>query len=275
MVNPASSWFNGKRIQTTGGGPAGMPDYSIGLQLYTVRGPMSADPEGTLRRAAEIGYRGVEFAGYYGMEAGALKQLLAELHLTPVSNHVSYERMLTHAEEEIAYMKEIGGHTLTIPYLSEAHYASSEAWREVCRNLAEIGKRCRAEGIQLLYHNHDFEFRVKLEEKPIIDTLFESAAPEVLQMELDACWAYAAGYDPVGYIHKYQGRIPVIHLKDYRPTEQGPFTVELGEGIVPLREIAGAAAVIGTKWLIVEQDECLGDPLESVRKSYAWIQENL
>ena len=70
-------------------------------------------------------------------------------------------------------------------------------------------------------------------------------------------------------MHKYQGRIPVIHLKDYRPTEQGPFTVELGEGIVPLREIAGAAAVIGTKWLIVEQDECLGDPLESVRKSYA------
>lgn len=251
-----------------------MPNYSIGLQMYTLRDLTSQDFVGTLRKVADLGYQGVEFAGYGGMEANELRALLDELGLAAIGSHTGYERMLEAADEEIQYMKTIGGRYIAVPYL-DTKYRTAEAWKEVCRNLAELGKRCQAEGIHLLYHNHQFEFTEHLDGKPLLDVMFESVSPDLLQMELDGCWAYAAGYDPNAYIQKYQGRLPLLHFKDYRPTASGPLTVELGAGIVPLQSLAQTAEEAGIEWLIVEQDVLTNPPIESVTTSYKWIQTNL
>ena len=242
--------------------------------MYTLRDLTTEDFAGTLRKVAEIGYQGVEFAGYGGMAAEELRALLDELGLSAIGSHTGYERLLEAAEEEIQYMKTIGGRYIAVPYLAEK-YRSAAAWKEVSRNLAALGEQCQAEGIQLLYHNHQFEFTEHLDDKPIFDVMFESVKPDVLQVELDGCWAYAAGYDPTAYINKYRGRLPLLHFKDYRPTDKGPLTVELGEGIVPLKPLAQAAADAGVEWLIVEQDELTNPPLMSVKTSYDWIQSNL
>lgn len=251
-----------------------MPNYSIGLQLYTLRDLTKDDFAGTLREVAAIGYQGVEFAGYGGMKAEDMKALLDETGLKAIGSHVPYERLLEAADEEIAYMKALGGRYIAVPYMAEP-LRKGDAWQEVKSRIADIGERCRAEGIQLLYHNHHFEFLEHINGKTLLDDLYASVSSDTLQVELDACWAYAAGYDPVAYVRKYQGRLPLVHFKDYRVSEKGPLTVELGTGIVPLKDIAEAAASAGCEWLIVEQDVCTNPPLDSVRTSYQWIQANL
>jgi len=274
MFMDRKCWFNVKRIHKLGGRSEAMPNYSIGLQLYTLRDLTRDDLAGTLREVAAIGYQGVEFAGYGGLKAEELKSLLEETGLKAVGSHVPYERLLEAADEEIAYMKALGGRYIAVPYLAEG-YRKGEVWREVIRNIASLGERCRAEGIQLLYHNHHFEFLEHVDGRTILDDLFASVSSDALQVELDACWAYAAGYDPVAYVRKYKDRLPLVHFKDYRPSEHGPLTVELGTGIVPLKEIAAAAADSVCEWLIVEQDVCTNPPLDSVRTSYQWIKANL
>ena len=274
MFMDCKNWFNVKRIHELGGRSGGMPNYSIGLQLYTLRDLTKDDYAGTLREVAAIGYQGVEFAGYGGMKAEELKALLEETGLAAIGSHVPYERLLEAADEEIAYMKALGGRYIAVPYLAEG-YRKGEAWREVIRNLTSLGERCQAAGIQLLYHNHHFEFLEHVDGKPILDDMFASISSGVLHMELDACWAYAAGYDPVAYMRKYKDILPLVHFKDYRPTEHGPLTVELGAGIVPLKEIAEAATETACQWLIVEQDVCTNPPLDSIRTSYQWIKANL
>lgn len=252
-----------------------MPKHRIGLQLYTLRDLMAEDFAGTLREVAKIGYQGVEFAGYGGYEAEELRSLLDELGLSAIGSHVMFERMLEAGQEEIDFMKKLGGKYIAIPVMFPPHRASAEAWQEACSKIASIGELCRENGIQLLYHNHQFEFTEHFDGRPIQDILFDSVSADLLQMELDACWTYAAGYDPLAYMRRFKDRLPLLHVKDYRPSEKGPLTVELGEGIVPLEDIVKEAAATNCEWLIVEQDICTNPPLDSVRKSYNWLKNHL
>lgn len=243
----------------------------IGLQLYTLREELEQDFEGTLRKVAALGYKGVEFFHYFGRTAAEVKQLLNELGLVALGAHRPYDALLNDTEAEIAYNLEIGNSNLIVPYLSE----EQRNYEEVAANLKVIGEKCKSGGAILLYHNHDFELTEKYgdSDRTAFDGLFEEVPADLLQVEMDTCWVHHAGYDPVEYINKYAGRLPIIHLKDLKKKEDGsPETVVLGEGEVNLTAILNAAAQANVEWAVVEQDFCSRSPLESVEDSLKWVK---
>jgi len=250
-----------------------MTALSIGLQMYTLRNETAQDFLGTLRQVADIGYEGVEFAGYGGMDAQSLRAELDQLGLKALGSHVSIARMLEAADEEIEFNLTLGSKYLVVPWLPEEKYATEEALAATCAELEAIAARCADRGLVFGYHNHTFELERTIGSKRLLDAIFD-AAPTA-QVELDACWVHNAGIDPTEYIRKYSGRIPLVHFKDMARGEDGKaITVELGKGEVDLGAIARAAREAGSEWLIVEQDVCQNPPLESVASSMVWLKEN-
>ncbi|MDO3409505.1 sugar phosphate isomerase/epimerase [Saccharibacillus sp. CPCC 101409] len=243
----------------------------VGLQLYTVREEMEKDFRGTLEKVAGLGYKGVEFHTFFGRPAEEVKSLLDELGLKALGTHTGYKQLLEHLDEEIAYNKQIGNDKLIVPYMQE----EDRNWEEVFANLQELGRRAREQGAVLLYHNHDFEMTEQVDGKPVFDAMYDAVPAEDLQVEMDTCWVYYGGYDPVEYIRKYTGRLPIIHLKDMtRDADGKAITAELGVGEVDLKAIADAAVEAGVEWIVVEQDYCAGGkPLESIATSMQWIEK--
>lgn len=252
-----------------------MSSWKVGIQMYTLRDETSKDFAGALRKVAEAGFAGVEFAGYGGMEAGELKKLLDELGLQSIGSHVGIGRLKDALDEEIAFNKTIGSSYIVCPGLGKEFRDSEQAWKETFALLEQIGGKCREQGIAFGYHNHSFEFEDQVGGETAFDALFGTASAERVKVELDACWAFVAGYDPVAYLGKYSGRVPLVHFKDIRRTEDGKWlTVELGTGEVNLHAIAEAATAAGTEWLIYEQDNTQNPPFVAMANSIGWMKEN-
>lgn len=247
-----------------------MAQTRLGLQLYTVRDAMERDFEGTLKRVAELGYQGVEFAGFYGRTPEQVKDILTETGLVALGAHTPYVRLRDALEEEIAFNKKIGNRYLVVPFLEEA----DRNWEEVIEHLRVIGRRCAEEEMVLLYHNHEFELTETLDGQPVLDAIYSRVPAELLKVELDSCWVSYAGYNPLEYITEYNGRLPLLHLKDMITRPDGSAeTVALGKGEVPIKEIADAALAVGVEWLIAEQDNSGDlDPLDCIATSMDWIK---
>jgi sugar phosphate isomerase/epimerase len=247
----------------------------IGVQLYTLRNEMEADVEATLRKVAELGYEGVEFAGYFGWDADKLKQLLDDLDLKAIGSHVSLNNLRSNLLGEIAYLQTLGGNYLICPYVAEENRKSTQDWIGLFGELGKFGAEVNKHGLQLLYHNHDFEFHSQVDGAFVFDAMYASVKPELLKVEMDVCWVQFAGHDPLAYISKYAGRLPLLHLKDFtKDAEHKLVTLELGLGDVPLNEVITAAEKAGVEWLIVEQDHCQKPPLVSIENSLQWVKEN-
>ncbi|WP_232229069.1 sugar phosphate isomerase/epimerase family protein, partial [Paenibacillus zanthoxyli] len=215
----------------------------VGLQLYTLREELEKDFEGTLRKVAERGYSGVEFFNYFGRSAEEVNALLEETGLTAIGAHRPYDALLENADAEIDYILKIGSPYLIVPYLTEEQRSD---WSGVAANLRILGEKCREKGAVLLYHNHDFELREKSGGLTAFDYLYREVPADLLQVEMDTCWVYYGGYDPVLYIGSYAGRLPLIHLKDMKRLADGSAeTVVLGEGEVDLAAILKASEQAG------------------------------
>src|SRR5690606_29894131 len=122
----------------------------------------------------------------------------------------------------------------------------TDAWRQHLVDLANIGRACTEQGIELLYHNHDFEFSTLIDGQMVFEALFERIPATDLKVEMDIGWVQYSKIEPVGYIKKYAGRLPLLHLKDFlkesRDPEKTIDTVELGAGDLPLNDIVKAAS---------------------------------
>lgn len=249
----------------------------LGLQMYTLRDDTEKDFEGTLRQVAGMGYEGIEFAGYGDAPAEAMRDLLQELGLEAFGSHVSFQRLQENMEEEIAYLKTVGARYVVCPYFTEEQHSGGESfWRDIFKQFTEFGERLRKEGLQFAYHNHDFEFASRMDGEYIFDAMYSQVAADLLKVEMDIGWVQYSGQDPLAYIAKYKGRLPLLHLKDFRKGEPGAEidTVELGQGDLALNDIIAAARQADVEWLIVEQDHCANPPLDSVRTSIEWLKAN-
>lgn len=250
-----------------------MRNFKIGLQLFTLRNETTADMEGTLRKVAALGYEGVEFAGYGGMEAEAMRDLLQELGLKAIGSHIGLHLLEDNLDAEIAYLKTIGAKYAICPWLPEDK-RGADSWEQLYVKFEQFGKRFREEGLIFAYHNHDFEFTLEIGGVPAFDVLYDKIGPELLSVEMDIGWVQFAGKNPNEYIAKYAGRLPLLHLKDYRKLDGKIDTVELGRGELPLLSIIESAKQADVEWLIVEQDNCERPPLEAVAESMTWLKSN-
>lgn len=240
---------------------------SIAVQLYTLHSECEKDFYGTLERVSELGFNGVELAGYWGKEAENLKRTLDRLGLKAVSSHVSLENLENNLEAELAYLKILDCKNIVCPYLFENQ---RDDYYNLASRLNKIGEKCQQEGISLSYHNHDFELE-KSEGKTYLDILFAETNPEFVKAELDVYWLTFAGEDPLQWIEKYSNRLPLIHLKDMTTDEEKTFA-ELGTGGVDIKAIVEKCKLENIEWFIIEQDKCKRSPFESIEQSIKYLK---
>ena len=186
----------------------------VAVQIYSVRDDAARDLRGTLEAIKKMGYDGVEFAGLYGYAPSDIKAMCEEIGLVPISAHVPYVDMVADAKGVLSQYAEIGCRYVAVPYLMPEHRPDSEGFPQVVENIGKIAQVAKELGIQLLYHNHDFEF-IKLDGKYALEVLYDTVPADLLQTELDTCWVNVGGEEPAAYICKFSGRAPVVHLKDF------------------------------------------------------------
>jgi sugar phosphate isomerase/epimerase len=266
------------------------PKSYIGLQLYTVREAMQQDPAGTLARIAKLGYTSVEGATYtgsqkfYGLEPTAFAQQLKQAGLIMPSSHYRLGEeqekgqpvpgtMLHGWDRAVDDAAKAGIKYMVCAYLSEAERGKLDHYKYVAEQLNKAGERSKKAGIQLCYHNHDFEFAAQNGQLPY-DLLLSSTDKDLVKMELDLYWVTKAGKDPVALFQQHPGRFPLWHVKDMDSSAKRDFT-EVGSGVIDFKRIFAQAGKSGMKYFFVEQDQTPGSPFDSIQKSITHIKRTL
>ncbi len=273
-----------------------MGNLKIGLQLYSVRDDMAQDMYAALKKVKEIGYDYVEFAGYFDHSAEEVRSMLDEIGLTCVSVHQAYNLFLEEGQKAADYLKTIGADYAAIPWMAAEDHKGCDHYDNVIADITKVGRLLKDNGIQLLYHNHDFEFQ-KYDDKFLLDWLYESVSEDLLKTEVDTCWVKYAGYDPCEYLKKYTGRSPVVHLKDFTckrfaggpayalidengkeiktTREDNGFEFRpVGMGLQDFPAILKAAEEAGAAYAIVEQDASVDrPPMEAAKLSREYLKK--
>jgi sugar phosphate isomerase/epimerase len=256
-----------------------------GVTLYTLREQMGSEPEATLKAVSEAGYKYVEVADYrdgkfYGMTPSELKSTLEELELVPLSAHMGMVT-LDNADQQIADVKAAGFKYFVIPVPPMGYFKFDPTTRSLSmtgdlEGLTEIlttfGKKCKEAGLEMLYHNHNFEFEENEQGIVPIEYLLEHMDPEIINFQIDLYWAVKAGADPVAYFEKYPSRWKIWHVKDM--DDQGRFA-PVGTGSIDFAAILESKKVAGMEYYIVEQDQTFDgmEPLEAIRISHQGLKE--
>ncbi len=250
-----------------------------GLALYTLRDDMASDPQAILREVAETGYAYVEAAGYkegtyYGMKPEEFKASLNEVGLQPVSTHQPTVT-LENADQLIADAKAAGFKYFVIPIPPMGHFKydpenKTMSMTDDLELLADvfntIGKKCKDAGLELLYHNHDFEYKVNANGVVPIEYFLNNCNPEYVNFQMDLYWVTKAGADPVEYFKKYPGRFKMWHVKDM--DDEGRFA-PVGAGNINFKHILDHKAESGMEYYLVEQDNTFDTkPLEAIKTSH-------
>lgn len=226
---------------------------NVYLETYSVRDLMKQDFKGTLKKIAEIGYVGVEFAGYGGYSAADLKAYLKEIGLDPISSHVGYDKL----EENIPYLVELGARFMICP---GAPFENEAECKKVAREFNRIGKLCNAAGLRFGYHNHTREFQTDAG-RYLLEIVMENTDPDLVMFQIDVGWATKAGVDVPAFFRKHADRIELLHIKEADDTP-------MGTGIIDWKNIHKIAEEIGVKGYIVEREHDYkgGDILGCVRE---------
>lgn len=240
----------------------------VGVQLYTVRDQMKADFAGTIEKVAKIGYREVEFAGYFDNPPKEVKGLLDKNGLTAPSAHIDFEQITTKLPEVIEAAKVVGHQYIVCPWMPEELRGDAEGWKRVAQSLNKAGADIKKAEMQLAYHNHNFEFK-DFNGKLGYDILLEEADPNLVKMEMDLYWTTKAGANPLKYFAKHPGRFPLVHVKDM--DKSGDFA-EVGSGTIDWKPIFAKSQQAGIKHYFVEQDQSK-DPFASIKASYDYLRD--
>jgi len=255
-----------------------------GVQLYTVRDELKRDFRGTLARIAALGYREVEFAGYFDQSPQALRRMLDDLGLAAPSAHVGESLLGPEGERLIEAARTLGHRYLVLPWVDPAQWRDLDGWKRRAESFNRAGELCRRAGLQFCYHNHHFEFATLQGQRPY-DLLLADCDAALVQMELDLCWAVAARQDPLALMRAHPGRFPLVHLKQLKalpPLSGGDvlslkmddaFQVmtEVGPGAVDFAGLLADPASAGIRHFFVEHDQP-AQPLASIETSLRYLR---
>lgn len=256
---------------------------TVGLQLYTLRDVMAKDPDGTLQKVAEIGYKEVESFGYsdgkfFGKTPREFAAKLKELGLTAPSGHYTTGKIMKGKgtltddwKRAVDDAAAIGQKYMVCAFLFPPERTKLDDYKQFADLFNKSAEVCRAAGVQFAYHNHDFEF-VPLDGQVPYDLLLSSTDPKLVKMELDLYWATFANQDPVALFKKHPGRFPLWHVKDMAKTPKREFA-EVGTGSINFQRIFDAKKTAGLTNYFVEQDVCKRPPLEAIAISYQNVQK--
>ena len=267
----------------------------VGLQLYTVRELIKQDFDGTIAGVAKIGYKEVEFAGYFGKTPKEVRATLDKNGLTspsahhpmdaPPAEHGKMPDLTDNLQEIIDGAHVIGQKFLVCPYL-DAKSRTADGYKRLAESCNRVGAATKKAGIQFAYHNHSFEFEKVdgLDGRLPFDYLLTETDPKLVKIEMDLCWITVAGQDPIAYFNKYPGRFPLVHVKDWSKEGSDPggnvgavghavtgHIANVGSGSIDWKNIFSHSEKAGIQHYFVENDEAksLADP----KASYDYLSE--
>ena len=253
----------------------------IAIQLFSLRNTMQCDLEGTLKALKDMGYDGVEFAGFYKKTPQELRAICDRIGLVPISMHIPFPNIRDEIDRHIADSVALGVKYVAISSMHREFHIGGEEHEGAYESIREISAKLRQSGIRLLYHNHSYEM-CEHEGKRLHEWLFDSMTAEELQPELDTAWIELEVGEAEQYIRKFKGRCDLVHIKSYYgkdgfdelvhlPNEPKPRNTfdfcNFKRGRLDIPAIVRASEESGAKWLVVEQDRADEglDELESAR----------
>lgn len=257
----------------------------IGIQLYTLRKAIAENPASALAAVAAAGYAQVEPYGFPDDKTLEMIKIARDLGLGVNSSHFAWQSVTEPEKEGIPPFAKIldQAHTaglshLVIPYLDATARQTSDDYRRIAERCNEAATQAAAAGIQLAYHNHNFEFAPLEGGKTGYEVFVADFAP-AMKFELDVFWVKAGGLEPTSLLKELAGRISQVHLKDLKAGialpnfEKLPDDAfqELGNGIIPMEPILLAAAAAGVAICHVEQDQS-PDAVASIGRSMAHLR---
>ncbi len=240
----------------------------LGIQLYTLRSVMQEEFEGTIEQVADIGYKEVEFAGYYDRSPQQVRNLLDRTGLSAPAAHISLEAVRQDLNQLIESSRVIGHKYLVVPNLPRSERDSADNYRRIADFFNHAGEKCKESGIKFAYHNHAFEFDLTDGEIPY-DILLEHTDPELVTMELDLFWIIRGEHDPLDYFARYPGRFELCHVKDMDAEGE---MVDVGQGEIDFAAIFAQSEQAGLKHYIVEHDNP-DHPLETAVNSFNYLNQ--
>ncbi len=279
----------------------------IGLELYTVGKEMEEDPHGTLKQVAAVGYKEVELSPMSKLGAKELRQMLDDVGLSNPAGHYLLPDLLKDFDGKIAFAKALGQHyiVVTVPWIQDMSriHADPKAgqmgffmamlaaftlddYKWNAEQFNKVGEQVRQAGLQLAYHNHNFEFKEFAGGVTGYDEFVHLTDPELVKLEMDCGWVTVAGRDPVAYLHKFPERYQLLHIKDFKkgftPTtklgetgEGAPVPTELGRGGIDYSKIFAAAKKAQIVSIFVEQEPPFKEmpALEAMKVDYDYLHK--
>lgn len=258
----------------------------LGIQLYTVRDEVK-DIDNAFKQLAAAGYTNIEMFGYqkrsfFGKSPAEIKALLKKYKLKTTSGHYMLEDMLYGETYDFDSWKRLmedarilGQKYAVIPWLDPKH-RTGEHFKLIAERLNKAGEISKDAGIITAYHNHDFEF-AKDGDSTIYDNLLKATDPNLVKLEMDIYWVYAANQDPIEWFKKHPGRFHMWHVKDMETataTGKGQ-TCEVGKGIIPWKSIFDQRKLSGLVHPFVEQEQYRSPVFECVKTSADFMKKNL
>jgi len=230
---------------------------------------MLRDFEGTLARVASIGYREVEFAGYFGRSPAAIRRSLDGAGLTAPATHVPGSAVHQDWARTLDDAAGVGCRHVVAAWIDAAERRTLDQWKQWAERFNHAGEQAAAHGLRFAYHNHNYEFQA-IDGRVPYQVLLEETDATRVRFEMDLYWIISAGGDPLEYFDRHPGRFPLVHVKD----SAGPpdhRMVDVGAGTIDFRRIFAQRAKAGIEHFFVEHDDP-PTPFESARVSYEYVR---
>jgi len=226
-----------------------------GIQMYSVRDITGENLKEALFKVAEMGYKYVEFAGFFGCKAEDVRDWLWCAGLKVSGTHTGWQEVAEHFEETVKYHKTIGNKNIIVPGCDLSTQEKIDAFVEMANKFQPLLEK---EGITFGYHNHSHEFKPNEDGSMIYENIVERTN---LNLELDTFWAYAAGKDPVATMEELKDRLTFIHIKDGTADGHGK---PLGQGTAPCDKVYAKAVEMGIP-MVVESETLQPDGLTEAK----------
>ena len=251
----------------------------FGLQLYTLRDVMPADPKGVLKQVAEMGYKQIEsyqhdkLGMFWGMKNTEFKKYMDDLEMQIVSSHTDINKDFERKADEAAA---IGMKYLICPSLPNEKDMTQDDYKKAAEIFNQRGAVCKAKGLRFAFHNHDQAFSQRPSGFIAEEVLLQNTDPSLVDYEMDIYWVVTGGQDPVTWLNKYPNRFKLGHIKDRKkdtPLSEREVSVNVGEGSIDFKKILAVAKKQGMQFYIVEQEKYEGTtPLAAAKADAEYLK---
>ena len=247
-----------------------MKKNEIALTLYTVRDFCQTEKDllNTLNKIKKIGYDAIQVSSIGPINPIEIKKMCDDIGLTICATHEPNEEIINNTEAVIEKLNTLNCTYTALPYPKNMNFLDLNVLDKFIEDINIAGSKFHSEGKVLCYHNHALEFQ-KIQNEIILDRIYENTDSKFIKGEPDIYWIQKGGQDPLIWCKKLERRMPLLHLKDFiMINDHESFFAEVGSGNLDIKNIVKTATDSGCKWFIVEQDECSGDPFDSLEISY-------